>query len=182
MAMPFPAPAWTRDDVLVLPDDGPRYELVDGRLLVTPSPSVRHQRAVWRLYDFVAPFVARHGLGLTGLAPADLDLGAGQLLQPDLFVTPVANPAAWAEVGIPILVVEVLSRSTARQDRTIKRRRYQASGVGEYWTVDPDARLVERWRPGDQRAELVSGSITWQPAAGGPALIIDLDRWLDPAT
>ena len=117
MPMPETARRWTREAVLALPDDGNRYELLDGELLVSPSPQPTHQRAVWALNKRIHPYVDQHGLGEAGLAPSDLDLKSGQSLQPDLFVVEVAPPApgqppAWSDFGIPLLVVEVLSPST----------------------------------------------------------------------
>jgi Uma2 family endonuclease len=73
-----------------------------------------------------------------------------------------------------LLVVEVASPSTARYDRGLKRRFYQRAGVPEYWIVDLDARIVERWRPGDTRPEVLDAAISWQPEPGGPALTLDL--------
>src|SRR3990172_4586073 len=151
MGMPDLLDCWTRSQVLDLPEDGNRYELVDGVLLVTPSPRALHQIAVWALGREVDGFVRRHGVGLTLGAPADLDLREEQLVQPDLFVIghrPGHRPGHWAQFGIPILVAEVVSPATARYDRTVKRALYQRGGVAQYWVVDLDARLVERWRPG----------------------------------
>jgi Uma2 family endonuclease len=177
MVMPDIVKRWTRAQVLALPDDGNRYELIDGELLVTPSPRVVHQLAVWALYDRVAPYVRQHRLGLTGLAPSDLDLESDQLVQPDLFVVPLRDgrvPLDWPHFGIPLLIAEVLSPTTALNDRTRKRRRYQASGVREYWIVDVDARVIERWRPDDQRPEILTERIEWQPDASIGALSIEL--------
>jgi Uma2 family endonuclease len=188
MGMPDALRRWTRQEVLALPDDGNRYELIDGELLVSPSPRVLHQLAVWALYDRVAPFVRRHGIGLTGLAPADLDLRSDQLVQPDVFVVaqPKAGPLQWPDMGIPLLAVEVLSPSTARNDRIIKRARYQRSGVSEYWIVDLDARAFERWLPRDDRPEVLSDRITWSPGGAAESLVIDLadyfrEAWNEPA-
>jgi Uma2 family endonuclease len=80
-----------------------------------------------------------------------------------------------------LLAIVVLSPSTARFDRLLKRRRYQRAGVAEYWIVDPDARLVERWRPDDTRPELVSEILTWQPDAAKPPLELDLPALLREA-
>jgi Uma2 family endonuclease len=180
MGMPNVARRWTREEVLALPNDGNRYELVDGELLVTPSPRGVHQRGVWRLYDRIAPYVRSHRLGVAGLAPADLDLAGGQLLQPDLFVAGLAagkEPIEWADYPVPLLVVEVLSPSTARHDRITKRLRYQRSGVDEYWIVDLDARIVERWRPDDERPEILSEVLPWQATDGLDPLTIDLPMY-----
>jgi Uma2 family endonuclease len=179
--MPDTLRRWTREEVLALPDDGNRYELIDGELLVTPSPRGVHQRGVISLYDRIAPFVKQHRLGVTGLAPADLDLRSGQLTQPDLYVVSKMpggrEPLEWPDFGIPFLIVEVISPSTARHDRITKRRRYQRSGVAEYWIVDLDARLVERWRPSEERPEVLDLSLRWEPEEAGDALEIDLVRY-----
>lgn len=175
MGMPKPARTWTREMVLALPDDGNRYELFDGELVVTPAPSGLHQLAVVGLYDVVAPYVRANSLGQTLVSPADLGLGGTQLSQPDLFVVP-SLPAdrSWREFPNPILVVEILSPSSARADRIIKRRRFQRAEIPEYWVVDLDARTVERWRPGDERPEIADERLIWQPEGAAAALEVDL--------
>ncbi|MEZ4457428.1 MAG: Uma2 family endonuclease [Gemmatimonadales bacterium] len=168
---------WTRAEVLALPDDGNRYELVDGELLVSPSPRALHQLAVSAFNDRVKAYVRAHQLGTVLFSPADLDLRSEQLLQPDLFVldTEPARPfREWADAGIPRLVVEVLSPSTARFDRITKRRRYQRSGVATYWIVDLDARLVEVWGPESESPLMVDEVLTWRPDQSVPVLLIDL--------
>ncbi|MBX3146467.1 MAG: Uma2 family endonuclease [Gemmatimonadales bacterium] len=180
MGMPDLVSLWTRDNVLGLPDDGNRYELVDGELVVTPSPSGRHQLAVWTLYDLIKAYVREHGIGRAGTAPADLDLRAGQLLQPDLFVGAAIEgraPVEWNEWGVPLLVAEVLSPSTARHDRVTKRRLYQRSGVPAYWIVDFDARLVEVWTPADRKPAIVDDMLTWHADPSIPPLLIDLPAY-----
>ena len=166
---------WTREEVLALPDNGNRYELFDGELLVTPAPSGPHQVALGRLFSAIAPYVAAHGLGETLWSPADLDLGTGQVSQPDLFVVPFLPPDCdWRNFPNPVLIVEVLSPSTARADRLVKRRRFQRAGIPEYWIVDLDARAIERWRPDDSRPEILDERLTWQPARAPQALELEL--------
>ncbi len=181
MGMPDAARRWTREEVLALPDDGNRYELVDGELLVSPGPRAVHQRAVMVLVRVVDPYVRRYRLGVAGFAPSDLDLRSGQSVQPDLYVVPLLpdgrEPLEWPDYGVPILIAEVLSPSTARNDRIKKRRRYQRSGVAEYWIVDLDARAIERWRPADDRPEVVEARIGWHPEAPAEPLVIDLDEY-----
>lgn len=179
MDMALSSHPWTRAEVLALPDDGNRYELIDGELLVTPAPTGPHQRAVTALYDRVAPYVRAQRIGYTCLAPADLDLEAEQLSQPDLFVVPLIDgrePVQWPEFGIPLLIAEVLSPSTAKQDRITKRRRYQRSGVETCWIVDLDARVVEVWRAADAQPEIRAETLEWRPDAGEAALVVDLPR------
>jgi Uma2 family endonuclease len=83
-------------------------------------------------------------------------------------------PEDWSEIPLPLLVIEVLSPPTARYDRQVKRRWFQHAGVPEYWIVDPDARQVERWRPADERPEVLDDSMDWMPIVSGPSLVIDL--------
>src|SRR3989337_2298611 len=109
MAMPGTASFWTREMVLELPDDGNRYELLDGELLVTPAPRARHQDAAMELVLRLAPYVRSNGIGHLGFAPADLTLEGGQLVQPDIYVVPLVEgrpPRDWREYLIPLLIVE----------------------------------------------------------------------------
>jgi Uma2 family endonuclease len=177
MAMPHPTAVWTAAQVLALPDDGNRYEVVDGELLVSPAPSLRHQLAMQALFKRLDPFVAGHGMGRVLVSPADIEFDERTLVQPDLFVAPsVAGrlPGSWKEIATLLLAVEVLSPSTARADRQVKRRRYQRHGVAEYWIVDLEARLIERWQPADERPEILAERIEWRPSPDGPSLAIDL--------
>jgi Uma2 family endonuclease len=163
--MPGATERWTADRVRALPDDGNRYELIDGELVVTPAPRGSHQVVVNELGRLIygalegTPFHVLH-------SPADLSLGDDEVLQPDLFVYRTAGGGRlrdWSDIAELVLVIEVLSPSTARYDRGLKRRRYQRAGVPEYWIVDVDAALVERWRPGDDRPEIAAGLLVWGP-------------------
>jgi len=176
MGMPQMPPAWTAAQVRALPDDGRRYELVEGELLVTPSPGPVHQRVVGALLDRLGSFLRATGRGLVLPSPADLSLGEDEILQPDLFVLPPTRGPLlkWSQVRELMLAIEVLSPGTARFDRTLKRRRYQRAGVPEYWIVDPDARVVERWRPEDERPEILSEKLEWRPEPAQEALVIEL--------
>lgn len=177
MGMPEATTRWTREMVLALPDDGNRYELVDGELLVTPPPTPRHQRAVAGLLERLQPYVRRNRLGVLFFSPADIELEPGEVMQPDLFLAPVEGgrgPGEWQDIRSLLLAVEVLSPSTARYDRQIKRRRFQRARVPEYWIVDLDARIVERWRPDDARPEVTSETLIWQLSPSVVPLEIDL--------
>lgn len=110
-------------------------------------------------------------------SPADIEFDPRTLVQPDIFVAPFVGgrrPRNWPEIHELLLAVEVLSPSTARADRQVKRRRYQRQGVPEYWIVDLDARLVERWRPEDERPEILEGRLVWHPSSAPESLTLDL--------
>ena len=178
MGMAADTRIWTVDEVLALPDDGTRYEVVDGELLVTPAPSLGHQDVVGQLYARLSAYLQSHPVGSVFLSPADIALAPDTLVQPDVFVVPPVGgrrPAAWSDIRQLLLAVEVLSPSTARADRTTKRRLYQREGVPEYWVVDVDARLIERWRPEDERPEILDERVVWQPAAATEPLAIELE-------
>lgn len=171
---------WTREEVLALPDDGNRHELIDGELLVTPAPRGRHQHGIGELFLHLAPYVRAHRIGAAVFSPADLDLRSGQLVQPDLFVGAMVDgraPVEWDEFGIPLLVVEVLSPSTAKDDRVRKRHLYQRVGVPVYWIVDLDARVVEEWTPDAERPRILDDRLNWQPDPAVPALEIGLAEY-----
>jgi Uma2 family endonuclease len=176
MGMPAQETEWTAEMARALPDDGKRYEVLDGELFVTPAPGWDHQSIVERLYLLLAPYVESQQLGWAKLSPADIEFSPRRLVQPDLFVVPAAErrPRDWHDVTALLLAVEVLSPRTARADRLRKRVIYQEQGVPEYWILDPDARVVERWRPDDERPEILAEGLRWQPRADVAALEIDL--------
>ena len=164
--------------VRALPDDRNRYEVIDGELLVTPAPSTLHQRALAILHIRLAEYLQEQPWGEVLFSPADISFRDDMLVQPDLFVVP-AKPDGrrvkkWTEIRGLLLAIEVLSPSTARADRQVKRRLYQREGVAEYWIVDLDARVVERWRPKDERPEIVTTTLTWQPEASASSFELDL--------
>ena len=170
---------WTADEVRALPDDGNRYEVIDGELFVTPAPSWLHQHAAIELCLLVRPFVEPLGLDCL-IAPAEVAFSRRRSVEPDLFVVPRKDgrrATHFDDVGRLVLAVEVISPSTARSDRYRKRHLYQSEGVPEYWIVDADARFVERWRPGDDAPEILVGSLAWAPNADVAALVIDLPAY-----
>ena len=179
MGMPAPPTEWTADMVRALPDDGRRYELLNGELLVSPAPSPRHQAVLRRLLLLIEPYVRHHRIGWVYWSPADIELSPGDVVQPDLFVVPGSGdeePTTWPAGSDLLLVVEGSSPTTVRNDKLKKRPAYQRAGIPEYWIVDIDSRLVERWRPEDQRPEIIDDVLMWQPKAEIPALRIVLDE------
>jgi Uma2 family endonuclease len=181
MAMPALAPRlWTAAEVHALPDDpSHRYECVDGELLVSPTPRMVHQSAVFVLAMLLEGFVRPPGVGAVFVAPSDWVLDQRTLVQPDLYVVALADghrPRTDEERGHPLLFIEVLSPSTARFDRVIKRGRYQQADI-EYWIVDLDSRLVERWLPGDDRPSIHAEQLAWQPVGASAPFVIDLEPY-----
>jgi Uma2 family endonuclease len=178
MGMPAQKTEWTAEMARALPDDGNRYEVLDGELFVTPAPGFAHQEVLARLFAVIHPYVQQHSLGWTLWSPADIEFSPRRSVQPDLFVvrdTGAEKPKSWRDVKSLWLVIEALSPSTARADRLEKRRIYQGEGVPQYWIVDIDARLIERWRPGDDRPEIITDVLEWQPEPEIPALQLVLE-------
>jgi Uma2 family endonuclease len=138
--------AFTEDDLWALPDDGNRYELVDGALIVTPSPITIHQIVVGKLYTALeAACPATH---LVLMAPYDVRISATTVLQPDLVLARREAFGPKNLPGTPLLAVEVLSPSTRHIDLGLKRSRYEAAGCASYWVVDPDLPSVTAWEMG----------------------------------
>ncbi len=181
MPMPAPARRWTVEEVRALQGESrsawPRYELIDGELLVTPAPRPIHQRAVRLLVLALDPYVEVHRLGEVWMSPADIQLGSGTIVQPDVFVVP-RSPAlpvpSWRELDALTLAVEVTSPSTARGDRVTKRQFFGRKRVEHYWVVDLDARVVERTRAGDARVDVDSTTLEWWPVGATVPFTLDL--------
>lgn len=155
--MPRGVADWTVDDLDALPDDGLRYELLDGILLVSPAPTRRHQRAVLEL---AALLRAECPPGMEAVvAPLDWRPDIRTSLQPDVLVLKNRNLTAPVNQSI-ILAVEVLSPSTRRKDSVYKRSKYEEAGVVNYWIVDPE-------EPSILALELVDGVYVTVGAATG---------------
>ena len=129
--------AWTRAERDALPADGSRYELVDGALVVTPSPRPVHQVVSVALVVALSKELPRDLAVLH--APVDVHLGDDTVVQPDVLVVSRSQMSSIALKGAPLLVVEILSPSTQVIDRNLKFCRYEQAGVPSYWLADPDA-------------------------------------------
>jgi Uma2 family endonuclease len=178
MGMPETTRRYTVDEVLAFPDDGSRYELVDGELLVTPAPAPSHQRVSMRLSVAIENYLTTWpGRAVLFASPADISWDREKLVQPDLFVVPVGEVSrSWKTVRTLVLAIEIVSPSSARGDRLVKRRLYQRQHVATYWIVDPDARLVEVWQPDDERPEIVTDVLRWRVAPDAEDLAVDLEK------
>ena len=136
----------TYQDYAALPDDGRRYEIHDGELSVTPAPGRTHQAIVGRLFALLLEHVTTRALGEVYVAPFDTILSSTTIVQPDIVFVATDRLTVLAEHGVegaPTLVVEVISPSTIRIDRTTKLSLYARHGVPHCWIVDPGARTIE---------------------------------------
>ena len=139
----------TWQDVQQLPDDGNRYEAIDGELYVTAAPTLRHQRISRRLFLALHEMLGDPDRGELFYAPTGVEFPATEEgVQPDLVF--VSNERRgiltdrWIR-GAPDLVIEILSPTTAHRDRGVKRKLYERQGVEQYWIADPDSATVEVW-------------------------------------
>lgn len=190
MAMPVTPEArrYTVEEVLAFPADGNRYEVVQGELLVTPAPLwMHHQRVAGRLFYALTEYLRPVGMADTVcFAPADITWGlppreAEDLVQPDVFVIhPAEIGGEWVGMKRLLLVAEVVSPSSARADRVVKRRTYQRHRVPTYWVVDADAALVEVWRPDDERPAIVTDVLVWRWGPDAPELKLPLAELFAP--
>lgn len=189
--MPLAPEYFTADMVRALPDDGNRYELVHGELLVSPAPRVRHQRVLSRINRALIQFCDAHRLGEVMWSPADFSWHEDSLVQPDLFVVPAefATAQRWSDIRSLSLVVECLSRSTAKHDRFQKRKYYQQNGVPLLWLIDEEKRFVEVWTPESLFPVVETRRLVWQPSpltagtstiTGGATFEIDLAELFAP--
>lgn len=176
MGMPETARRWTAQMVRELPDDGNRYEVVHGVLLVTPAPSGWHQLVLGRLHARLRAYLEPLGRGDTVLfSPADISWDEETLVQPDLFVFPPHEwTGEWRAIQTLLLAVEVLSPSSRRADRVVKRRLYQEQRVETYWVLDGDARSVDVWHADDTQPQTVTDALRWRVTAEAPELLIQL--------
>jgi Uma2 family endonuclease len=159
--------ALTRRDLEQMPDDGHRYELIDGTLIVTPAPSRRHQRASLRLSLLLA---ASCPADLELLyAPFDVAVDEHTVLQPDLLVGRKVDFTEHDLPTAPLLAVEILSPSTRRVDLTLKRSRFAAAGCPSYWVVDPDEPSLVVWQlHGEEYVEVARAVGTEQVDVDAP--------------
>ena len=169
MAMPLTQP-WTLDELDRLPDDGNRYEVLDGELLVTPAPSDVHEAIIEWLDAALRPFVQANGLG--SLQHRGVIQIGGSQVEPDLMIRPLAPLRGWANAPLPSLVVEVVSRGTRNRDLGGKREFYTRNGIAEYWAVDREEEVVLQIRGGEARR--VTTILRWAPMGSTRSLDVDV--------
>ncbi len=151
---------WTYDDYLKLPDDGRRYEIIEGVLYVTNAPGLDHQFTVFEIARQMGNFVIEHKLGYVITAPFEVHLAEySRPVQSDvLFIRAERWPKSGAKffTGAPDLIVEVLSDSTGRTDQSVKFTAYEQAGVPEYWIANPKTRSVQVFTLSGQEYALVN--------------------------
>ena len=186
MAMPAqraPHRRWTEAEFYAARDAAPkgeRWELVDGEVLVTPSPHWAHQRILAELFTLVRQYVRAQGLGEAFFSPLDVRLEPGLVLQPDMLVVPAGELQRRSDtIRRLLLAAEIVSPSSARYDRVTKRPHYQRHRVSEYWVVDDTSRTIERWTPQDDRPELLAEKLMWHPAGATEPFVLDLVRFFE---
>jgi Uma2 family endonuclease len=174
MGMATDTKRWTLEEVHSLPDDGNKYELIDGVLYVTPPPNTEHETILARLSRLLETYVAAHGLGLVYHPRAVVRIG-GSEIEPDLMVRrpPPRKGMDWGDLPLPILIIETLSESTRRRDFGVKRDFYMDNGVTEYWIVDPQRETITVVSPGEaNRTE--EKVVVWQPMGATEGLRVEL--------
>ena len=157
LASPVPPPAKLGyREYCCFPDDGRRHEIIDGDHYVNPAPSTYHQTVSRRLQHQLYTQIELTGRGVVYNAPVDVQLTDHDIIQPDLVVVLTSRMQMITPTkikGVPDLLVEILSPSTASNDATLKKQLYERVGVAEYWIVDPDNHTVEQLVLADGRYE-----------------------------
>ena len=172
MHMALKTHRWTRADLQRMPDDGNRYEVIHGELLVTPAPRPAHVYVQDALVRLLTTYCDALGLAVSSSGGAFVDDDSETI--PDTIVRKrvMPPPASWDEAAVPALVVEVLSDSTRRNDQVKKRAFYIESGVPEYWILDAEVRTFRVITATSDRVE--SGAFRWQPAEASRPLEFDV--------
>ena len=182
MAMPVVARTdWTVDMLDALPDDGQRYEIIDGELFVTPAPGYPHQFVLGDLHARIHAYLRGNSVGRVLFSPSDIrrDERSRNSVQPDLFVVRLdsgGKPAYPFGLGDLLLAVEIASPGNPRYDYHTKRTLYLSSGVPEYWVVNAEARNISRWQGRDDPGDVLSRTIAWHPAGMAQPLDIDIEH------
>jgi Uma2 family endonuclease len=165
---------WTLEGLHSLPDDGNTHELIDGQLYVTPPPTEDHETIVARLHRVLDRFVEVNGLGLVYGSASVIRIGESEVA-PDLMVRlpQPSRTSGWEGAPLPILVVETLSPSTQRLDRTVKRGHYRKLEIADYWIVDPQTNSITVIHEGVE-LPAVTTELVWSPAQTTNVLRIDV--------
>ena len=186
MAMPATHTEWTVDMLDALPDDGQRYEIIDGELFVTPSPSDVHQYIVGELLARLLAYLRGSRVGHPVVSPSDVrrEDRRKNRVQPDVFVVRVTKgkrPPFPFDLADLLLATEVTSPDNPRYDHQTKRVLYLKARVPEYWVVNPDARTISRWLRLEDPGQVLSERLTWQPAGMDTPFTLDVPEFFATA-
>jgi Uma2 family endonuclease len=180
MAMAVLVPRYTLEDLASFPDDGNRYELVDGILLVTPAPLVPHQLVLSRIVEALTLYLVPSGKA-RAFYPGSVEVEPNLHMEPDALVVPsseiavgIDSPGRWTQIRAWWLAVEVSGKSSRIYDRDHKRPAYLAVGVREVWRADLNdgAIYVSTHQYPDERSH--SGSLVWLPPEMAQSLVLDV--------
>jgi len=140
-----PQGEWTESDYFKLPETNKIIELSEGRLIITPAPTTKHQRILGKLYYLLYNYLLNNNLGEVLISPVDIRLGEGTIRQPDIVFMSNEHLDRITEKywGVPDFAIEILSESTAKEDRINKFFEYLQAGILEYWIVDPEAKTID---------------------------------------
>jgi Uma2 family endonuclease len=165
MAMPLTVPSYSIEDLERFPDDGNRYELLDGVLLVTPAPLPPHQIVISRIQAELTGYIQAPGRGFV-VGPGAVEIAPKTHLEPDILVFPADQPLhrKWSAIRSWWLAVEVFSESSFIYDRDFKRNAYLAMGVAEVWLVDWLEEVVYVSRRGEPVDVPHTDTLIWHPA------------------
>lgn len=156
------APPITRYDYQEMREGPPYYQVIEGDLVMSPSPNTFHQIVTGRIYSQILRFLERHPLGEVFIAPLDIFLGETDVYQPDVMFVSNARRSIITDHGLegaPDLVIEILSTTTARLDRGAKRKIYARTGVQELWLIDPETKSMAVYRL-DEDAETPAATLS----------------------
>jgi Uma2 family endonuclease len=148
---------YTYQDYLELPDDGKRYEIIEGELIMSPAPSTIHQMTKGNFYFHVRKFIEKEKLGILFDAPTDVLMSNTNIVQPDIFFIFHKNSSIIKEaniIGVPDLINEIISPSSGYYDLIAKKEIYETFGVKEYWIVDPLKKRIEIFVNNENKFEL----------------------------
>ena len=170
----------TYEDLLLLPEDGLRHEIIDGEHYVNASPATRHQLISYRIVMAIGTYLEEHPLGQLYFAPLDIVFSSHDVVAPDLmFISNERGEIVTAKniQGSPDLLIEILSESNRKYDEVTKRALYERTAVGEYWIVDPSANSVRVFRSNEagqyeRAAELSRNDVLTSPLFPGFEILL----------
>jgi Uma2 family endonuclease len=186
MGMPAADATWTVEMLDALPDDGQRYEIIEGTLYVTPAPSDVHQLVALEFGYRLRAYLRPHAIARALVSPADVRRGdrTRNRVQPDVFAVRLSDagrPPYPYDLSDLLLAIEVASPTNPILDYQVKRELYLSNGVPEYWIVNTETRLVSRWRSLEDPGEVFARSVSWHPAGMPQPLAIELPRLFEDA-